>query len=91
MKIVVELYPPFRPVGEKSTLEIELHEGAKLYDLLETLSQRVIGFHRHLPQNKENYILWGSVVPIQNGRVIGYDDTLEEGTNLKLYSAFCGG
>lgn len=91
MKIIVNLYPPFRPMGESSEMEIELHEGAVLADLLEVLSNTITGFNKHLPKSRENNILWGNVVPISNGNVIGYKDTLEDGCTVKLFSAFCGG
>lgn len=91
MKIIVHLYPPFRPIGEASELEIELNEGAVLADLLEVLSNTITGFNKHLPKSRESNILWGNVVPISNGKVIGYKDILEDGCTVKLFSAFCGG
>lgn len=91
MKINVILFPPFRPIGETSTLEIELHERAVLTDLLEALSDKVTGFSKHLPKSREDNVLWGNMVPISDGKVIGYKDTLEDGCTIQLFSAFCGG
>lgn len=91
MKIIVNLYPPFRPIKESSELEIELHEGAVLADLLEVLSNTITDFNTHLPKSLENNTLWGHVVPISNGKVIGYNDALEDGHTVKLFSAICGG
>lgn len=91
MKITVQLYPPFIPETGPSKFDIEVPLRAKLDDILQLLSCQVAGFGKHLPQRKEDYILRGSMVPVMDGRVISYQDELEEGALLKIFPTLDGG
>jgi hypothetical protein len=91
MKVTVKIYPPFKRLGGYAELELQMPEGAVLEDLLKVLALEIDGIGQQIPWSGDNRILWGSLVPVMNGKVIGYRDLLQDGSVIQILGALDGG
>ena len=62
-----------------------------LEDLLQVLVLELDGRGQQIPLSGDNRILWGSLVPIMNGKAIGFRDLLQDGSVIQILGALDGG
>ena len=92
IKVTIKLFAQFRDFLKKSKIEIEIEEGANIFQLMETLC-KLYNIQDKIFDDKNEIKQWIKI--LKNGRQIkflnGIKTKLEQGDEIALFPPLIGG